>query len=184
MFRAVHGSTVLYPSDANQTAKLVELAANNPGITYLRTTRADTPVIYAADASFSIGGSRLLSATPEDVVTVAAAGITVHEALKASELLAAEGIRLRVLDLYSVKPIDRQTLLESVSATGGPSSPSKTTGRKADSATPCSRHSPTPASPFTPSSSPSASFRAPAAPPSSCTPPASTPRRSSPPSTH
>jgi transketolase len=119
MFRAIHGSTVLYPSDANLTAKLVELAANNPGITYLRTTRADTPVIYAADGSFSIGGSSVLRATPEDVVTVAAAGITVHEALKASELLAAEGIRVRVLDLYSVKPIDRQTLLESVSATGG-----------------------------------------------------------------
>jgi transketolase len=119
MFRAVHGSTVLYPSDANQTAKLVELAATNPGITYLRTTRADTPVIYPADLSFSIGGSRLLRATPDDDVTVAAAGITVHEALKASELLAAEGIRVRVLDLYSVKPIDRQTLLESVTATGG-----------------------------------------------------------------
>src|SRR6266540_3038096 len=119
MFRAVHGSTVLYPSDANQTAKLVELAANNPSITYLRTTRADTPVIYAADTSFSIGGSRLLRATADDDVTVAAAGITVHEAVKASELLADEGIRVRVLDLYSVKPIDRQALLESVTATGG-----------------------------------------------------------------
>jgi transketolase len=119
MFRAVHGSTVLYPSDANQTAKLVELAANNPGITYLRTTRADTPVIYPADTSFSIGGSRLLRATPHDHVTVAAAGITVHEALKASELLATEGIRVRVLDLYSVKPLDRKALLESVTATGG-----------------------------------------------------------------
>jgi transketolase len=119
MFRAVHGSTVLYPSDANQSAKLVELAANNPGITYLRTTRADTPVIYPADTSFSIGGSRLLRATPDDHATVAAAGITVHEALKASELLAAEGIRVRVLDLYSVKPLDRKALLESVSATGG-----------------------------------------------------------------
>jgi transketolase len=119
MFRAVHGSTVLYPSDPNQTAKLVELIANNPGITYLRTTRADTPVIYPAETSFSIGGSRLLRATPDDDVTVAAAGITVHEALKASELLAAEGIRVRVLDLYSVKPIDRRALLESVTVTDG-----------------------------------------------------------------
>src|SRR6266511_4095320 len=82
-------------------------------------TRADTPVIYAADTSFSIGGSRLLRATADDDVTVAAAGITVHEAVKASELLADEGIRVRVLDLYSVKPIDRQALLESVTATGG-----------------------------------------------------------------
>jgi transketolase len=119
MFRAVHGSTVLYPSDANQTAKLVELAADNPGITYLRTTRADTPVIYEPDASFPIGGSRLLRATSDDDVTVAAAGITVHEALKASDSLASEGIRVRVLDLYSVKPIDRQALLSSVTATSG-----------------------------------------------------------------
>jgi transketolase len=119
MFRAVYGSTVLYPSDANQTAKLVELAADKPGIIYLRTTRADTPVIYSAGTSFSIGGSRLLRATPDDDITVAAAGITVHEALKASALLAEAGIRARVLDLYSVKPLDRRAVLESVRATGG-----------------------------------------------------------------
>jgi transketolase len=119
MFRAVYGSTVLYPSDANQTAKLVELAADKPGIIYLRTTRADTPVIYPAGTSFSIGGSRLLRATPDDDITVAAAGITVHEALKASELLAEARIRARVLDLYSVKPLDRDAVFESVRATGG-----------------------------------------------------------------
>ncbi len=119
MFRAVHGSTVLYPSDANQTAKLVALAADNPGITYLRTTRADTEVLYPADADFEIGGSRLLRATPHDDVTIAAAGITVHEALEAARRLADAGIRARVLDVYSIKPIDRQTLLESVAATDG-----------------------------------------------------------------
>jgi transketolase len=119
MFRAVHGSTVLYPSDANQTAKLVALAADNPGITYLRTTRADTEVIYPADTEFEIGGSRLARATPHDDVTIAASGITVHEALEAARRLARDGISARVLDVYSVKPIDRHGLLESLAATDG-----------------------------------------------------------------
>jgi transketolase len=119
MFRAVHGSTVLYPSDANQTAKLVALAADNPGITYLRATRADTRVIYPPHAPFRIGGSWLLRATPQDRVTLAAAGITVHEAIEAARRLAAEGIGVRILDLYSIKPIDRAALLASVRATNG-----------------------------------------------------------------
>jgi transketolase len=119
MFRAVHGSTVLYPSDANQTARLVALAADNPGVTYLRTTRADTPVIYYPEAEFEIGGSRLVHASLHDAVTIAAAGITVHEAIKAALQLATEGINARVLDLYSVKPIDREALLDSLRATGG-----------------------------------------------------------------
>jgi transketolase len=119
MFRAVHGSTVLYPSDANQTARLVALAADNPGVTYLRLTRADTPVIYPVYEEFSIGGSRLLRASAHDRVTIAAAGITVHEALEAARRLAAEGIRVRVLDLYSVKPIDKDTLRTAVQETQG-----------------------------------------------------------------
>jgi transketolase len=120
MFRAVHGSTVLYPSDANQTARLVALAADNPGITYLRTTRADTPVVYDSGEEFEIGGSRVLRCTGSDEVTIAAAGITVHEALVAADRLAtANGIAVRVIDLYSVKPIDRATLLASVTATQG-----------------------------------------------------------------
>jgi transketolase len=119
MFRAVHGSTVLYPSDANQTAKLVALAADNPGVTYLRTTRADTPVIYPPDAEFRIGGSRLVHASLHDQVTIVAAGITVHEAIKAALRLAEDGIYARVLDLYSVKPLDRDALLESVTSTQG-----------------------------------------------------------------
>jgi transketolase len=119
MFRAVHGSTVLYPSDANQTAQLVALAADNPGVTYLRTTRAETPVIYQADSEFRIGGSRLVHASLRDDVTITAAGITVHEALEAALRLAEEGIYARVLDLYSVKPIDRNALLDSLIATDG-----------------------------------------------------------------
>ncbi len=119
MFRAVHDSTVLYPSDANQTAKLVALAADNPGITYLRTTRADTRVIYPPDTPFRIGGSWLLHASPYDRVTIAAAGITLHEAIEARRRLAEEGIGVRILDVYSIKPIDRGALLESVRATNG-----------------------------------------------------------------
>jgi transketolase len=119
MFRAVHGSTVLYPSDANQTAKLVALAADNSGITYLRTTRPDTPVIYPPETEFDIGGSRVVHASLRDDVTIAAAGITVHQAIDAALRLAEEGIFARVLDLYSVKPIDRQALLDSLTATQG-----------------------------------------------------------------
>jgi transketolase len=119
MFRAVHGSTVLYPSDANQTTKLVALAADNPGVTYLRTTRPDAAVIYPPEAEFRIGGSRLAHGSLHDEVTIAAAGITVHEAIKAALQLAEDGIYARVLDLYSVKPIDREALLESVTTTQG-----------------------------------------------------------------
>jgi transketolase len=119
MFRAVWGSTILYPSDANQAVKLVALAADNAGITYVRMTRPETPVIYSAEAEFSIGGSQLLRTNPNDQVTVAAAGVTVHEARIAAGRLADEEIPVRVLDLYSIKPIDRRMLLEAATATEG-----------------------------------------------------------------
>jgi transketolase len=117
MMRAVHGSTVLYPCDANQTAKLVEQMADRDGIVFLRTTRAATPVIYRAGEEFPIGGSRVLR--EGDDVTVVAAGITLHEALKAADELEAEGISARVIDLYSVKPVDGETLRSAAEATGG-----------------------------------------------------------------
>jgi transketolase len=117
MMRAVHGSTVLYPCDANQTAKLVEAMADRSGIVFLRTTRAATPVIYGADEDFPVGGSRVLR-EGEDVAIVAA-GITLHEALKAADELEAEGISPRVIDLYSVKPVDVETLRAAAEATGG-----------------------------------------------------------------
>jgi transketolase len=118
-FRAVHGSTVLYPSCANQTAKLVEQMADRDGIVYLRTTRESTPVLYPADEPFPIGGSRLARSSDSDDVTVVGAGITLHEALAAAETLAGDGISTRVIDLYSVKPIDAATLAEAAEATGG-----------------------------------------------------------------
>jgi transketolase len=116
--RAVHGSTVLYPSDANQTAKLVALMADLRGISYMRTTRAATDVIYGPDEEFAIGGSRVLRRSDEDALTIVGAGITLGEALKAADELAADGIRARVIDLYSVKPLDIDALRGAARATG------------------------------------------------------------------
>jgi transketolase len=118
-FRAVHSSTVLYPSDANQTAKLVQTMADLGGVSYMRTTRAATPVIYGPDEDFPVGGCRLVRSSDNDEVTIIGAGITLHEALKAADTLAEEGVNARVIDLYSVKPIDVQTLRTAAEATGG-----------------------------------------------------------------
>ncbi|HVD12720.1 MAG TPA: transketolase [Gaiellaceae bacterium] len=117
MMRAVHGSTVLYPSDANQTAQLVAEMADREGIVFMRTTRAATPGIYDAGEKFPIGGSRVLRLG--DDVAIVAAGITLHESLKAADRLIAEGIDARVIDLYSVKPVDGETLRAAAEATGG-----------------------------------------------------------------
>jgi transketolase len=116
--RAIHGSTVLYPCDANQTAKLVALMADLRGISYLRTTRGSTDVIYGPDEEFAIGGSRVVRQSDEDDLAIVAAGITLGEALKAADELAADGTRARVIDLYSVKPLDLDTLREAAQATG------------------------------------------------------------------
>jgi transketolase len=116
--RAVHSSTVLQPCDANQTAKLVVGMADTEGIVFLRTLRPNTPVIYDADEEFEIGGSRVLRSTVTDDVTIVASGITVHEAMKAAETLAGEDIGARVIDLYSIKPIDAETLRTAAEATG------------------------------------------------------------------
>lgn len=111
MMRAVYGSTVLYPCDANQTAQLVAQMADHDGIVYMRTTREKTPVIYAADEEFIVGGSKVIHQSEKDEVTIVAAGITVHEALKAYEQLKSQRIVARVIDAYSVKPIDEETLM-------------------------------------------------------------------------
>ena len=112
MMRAVHGSTVLYPSCANATAKLALEMSNRRGIHYLRTTREKTPVLYAPSEVFHPGGAKVPRRSDHDSVAIVAAGITVHEALRAHELLRADGVYARVIDAYSVKPIDRATLLE------------------------------------------------------------------------
>jgi transketolase len=118
MIRAVHGSTVLYPSDAVSTAYLVSEMANQDGIVYMRTTRGAYPVLYGPDETFPIGGAKVVRSSPEDQVTLIGAGVTLHNCLAAADQLGNDGIRARVLDLYSVKPIDAQTLLAAAAATG------------------------------------------------------------------
>ena len=120
MMRAIHGSTVLYPCDANQTARLVGLMADRTGISYLRTTREKTPILYADpnDLEFRVGGSRIVrGGAVGDQVTVVGAGITVHEAVKAADAPGAP--KLRVIDAYSVKPIDGETIVAALRVTGG-----------------------------------------------------------------
>lgn len=117
-FRAVHGSTVLCPCDANQAAWLTAEMADLSGVSYLRTARGDTPVIYAPGERFPVGGSRVLRSAPDDQVTLVAAGVTVHEALAAADLLAADGVSARVIDAYSVKPADVGTLVAAARETG------------------------------------------------------------------
>ncbi len=119
MMRAVHGSTVLYPCDANQTARLVATMADQSGISFIRTTRVGTQVIYGAGETFPVGGSKVVRRSGTDRVTVVAAGITLHEALRACDMLQGEGITICVIDAYSVKPIDGATLGEAVRATAG-----------------------------------------------------------------
>ena len=108
--RAVHGSAVLHPSDANQTARLVEAMADRPGITYLRTLRGKTTVRTPPEEDVRVGGSRVLRATDRDDLTILACGVTVDEAERAADTLAADHIRARVIDCYSVKPLDTATV--------------------------------------------------------------------------
>ena len=117
--RTVHGSTVLHPCDANQTARLVAAMADTGGISYLRTLRPATRVLYGPDEEFEIGGSRVLRSSENDEVALVGAGITVHEALAAADALADDDISARVIDLYSIKPLDVATLRDAVEATHG-----------------------------------------------------------------
>jgi transketolase len=117
MFRTILNSIVLYPSDAVSTEKLVEQAAEHNGIVYLRTTRKDTPILYTPDEEFTIGGSKVLRRSDKDFMTIIASGITLHEALAAHEELKKENIFTRVIDLYSIKPIDEETLHEAAKVT-------------------------------------------------------------------
>jgi transketolase len=117
--RAVWSSTVLYPCDGNQTAKLVSQMVYRDGIVYLRTTRMKTPVIYEKAEEFPIGGSKVIRGSDRDQVTVIGAGVTLHEALKAYDRLKQEGITARIIDAYSVKPIDTETLHQAAQDTEG-----------------------------------------------------------------
>ncbi len=117
MFRALLASTVLYPSDAVSAERLVAVAAGTKGVVYLRTTRPKTPILYPNAERFPVGGSKTLRTGPNDRATVVAAGITVYEALAAYDRLAKEGIPIRVIDAYSIKPIDAATLRKAAAET-------------------------------------------------------------------
>jgi len=118
MFRSIQNSVVLYPSDAVSTESLVARSVRHHGITYLRTTREKTPVLYKPSELFTIGGSHVLRKSKNDGITVVAAGITVREALAAHEMLLKEGVAIRVVDLYSIKPVDKKTLRMCANDTG------------------------------------------------------------------
>jgi len=119
MMRAITGATVLYPSEAVSAERLVGLAARTPGLVYIRTSRPKTPVLYRNEETFQVGGSKTLRSGPKDAVTVVAAGVTLHEALRACDTLAREGIAIRVIDLYSLKPLDSAALVKAASETKG-----------------------------------------------------------------
>ncbi len=118
LFRTLLNSVVLYTSDAVSTEKLVAEMARHKGISYLRTTRKETPVIYGNDEVFHIGGSKLLKSNKADIAVIVAAGITVHEALQAYEELKKENILVRIIDLYSIKPLDEATIINAARETG------------------------------------------------------------------
>ena len=119
MMRAVHGSTVLYPSDATAAASLTQQMAERDGIVYMRTTRGSYPVLYGPDEAFPIGGAKVVRSSADDQVALIGAGVTLHNCLAAADELDRDGIRARVVDLYSVKPIDTETLVEAAEATDG-----------------------------------------------------------------
>jgi len=110
---------VLYPSDATSTAQLVRAMADQHGIVYIRTTRGAYPVLYDGTDAFHIGGSKVVRSDPHDQVTLIGAGVTLHNCLAAAEELNTDGIKARVIDLYSVKPVDTATLKEAASVTKG-----------------------------------------------------------------
>jgi transketolase len=118
MMRAVHGSTVLYPSDATSTAALVNAMVEQEGVVYLRTTRGSYPVLYPSGESFAVGGSKTLRSGASDALTLVGAGVTLHACLAAADALADDGIEARVIDLYSVKPLDTATIVAAAQETG------------------------------------------------------------------
>jgi transketolase len=119
MMRGVPGCAVLYPCEAVSTERLLVEMAKRPGMAYMRTSRPKTPVLYGPDEAFPIGGSKVLRKSDHDVAAVVAAGVTVYEALKAYDQLQKEGIAIRVIDAYSLQPIDAQTMIDAAAATEG-----------------------------------------------------------------
>jgi transketolase len=112
MFRSIPGSTVFYPSDAVATERAVELAANTKGICFIRTSRPNTPVIYKNDEVLSIGKAKIIRSSSDDQALLIGVGVTLHEAIKAADILAKSGINVRVMDPFTIKPIDQEAIIE------------------------------------------------------------------------
>ncbi|XP_014213002.1 transketolase isoform X2 [Copidosoma floridanum] len=119
MFRAVPGSTVFYPCDAVSTERAAELAANTKGICFIRTSRPNTPVIYKNDEPLAIGKAKVVRSSNNDRALVIGAGVTLHEALKAADILAKAGINVRVMDPFTIKPIDQKAIIDNAVQTSG-----------------------------------------------------------------
>lgn len=119
MFRAIPGSTIFYPSDAVSTERAVELAANTKGICFIRTSRPATAVLYKNDESLAIGKANVIKSSANDQVLLIGAGVTLHEAVKAADELAIVGINARVIDPFTIKPIDTQTIIKNAKEVGG-----------------------------------------------------------------
>lgn len=119
MFRAIPGSTIFYPSDAVSTERAVELAANTKGICFIRTSRPATPVLYQNDDSLAIGKAKVIKFSAKDQVLVIGAGVTLHEAIKAADELTKVGINIRLIDPFTIKPIDAQTIIKNAKEAGG-----------------------------------------------------------------
>ena len=138
MIRAVHGSTVLYPSDGTSTAALVKAMAETSGVVYMRTTEARTRSSTAPTKSSPSAAPRCVRSSPDDSLTLVGAGVTLHNCLAAADQLAADGIHARVVDLYSVKPVDAETLVAALARPAGAWLSPRTTTPRAASAAPCS----------------------------------------------
>lgn len=119
MFRTIPGSTVFYPSDAVSCERAVELAANTKGVCFIRTSRPNTAVLYGNDDKFEVGKARVVRESAKDDVLLIGAGITLYEALAAADQLAKKGVSARVLDLFTIKPIDRNAIIANATACGG-----------------------------------------------------------------
>ncbi|CAI7993989.1 Transketolase [Geodia barretti] len=119
MFRTIPGAVCFYPSDAVSAERAFELAANHRGVTFTRTSRPATAVVYENTETFEIGKSKVLRKSDGDKVTVVGAGVTLHEALAAHKTLQAEGINIRVVDAFCLKPVDKALMVECGKATGG-----------------------------------------------------------------
>uniref|UniRef100_A0A8C7LGX9 Transketolase n=1 Tax=Oncorhynchus kisutch TaxID=8019 RepID=A0A8C7LGX9_ONCKI len=119
MFRAIPTATVFYPSDGVSTEKAVELAANTKGVCFIRTSRPENSVLYNSNEDFHVGQAKVVYKTNDDHVTVIGAGVTLHEALAAAEMLKKERINIRVIDPFTIKPLDSKTIIEHAKATRG-----------------------------------------------------------------